>query len=591
MSDRPSLATTFRRGFAVSPEFKKGLILTLILSAFAALGRAAIPFLTQRITDGGLLAEGGVNVSLVVHYASAGGAILVASTLVAWVVRTRMVTAAERGLATLRVRAFAHVHRLSVLTQNAEQRGHYVSRVTGDVDVMRDLMQWTGAAMLVSTLEMLIVFCVMVVYSWVLALIVLASFLPLVVALVILQPKVRTAFQGVRSQMANLLGRTAEQIVGVATIRSYGVQERMRQRLRDDVGGILAAEKRASVLAASTFSTTVLGQSLATGLALVVGTGLALHGQLSIGTVVAFAFLVYMFSEPLSWIIEMLAEMQRALVGWRRVLELVDAEVTVSDPGDGGVEPPAGRIGVVISDVRLTYPGGPEVLRGLSLELEPGQRLALVGQTGSGKTSLARLLSRFFDPSEGEITLGGVNLRHVPAHVLRRRLAVVPQEGFLFDGTILDNLAYALPEASPEDLVRAARGAFEALGLAAWLASTSAGLETPVGTRGELLSAGERQLVSIARAYLRDPDVLILDEATSAVDPATELRISRALEALMEGRTSIVIAHRLSTAERADLVGVMESGNLVELGTHRELARVGGTYSQLYDAWVTQTRD
>jgi ABC-type multidrug transport system fused ATPase/permease subunit len=591
MNDRPSLLTTFRRGFAVSPEFKKGLVLTLGLSAFAALGRAAIPFIAQRVTDGGLLAEDGVNVSLVVNYAAVGAAILVASTLVAWVVRTRMVTAAERGLATLRVRAFAHVHRLSVLTQNAEQRGHYVSRVTGDVEVMRDLMQWTGAAMLVSTLEMLIVFAVMTAYSWVLALIVLASFLPLAVALVILQPKVRTAFQVVRAQMANLLGRTSEQIVGVATIRSFGVQERMRQRLRDDIAAILAAEKRASVLAASTFSTTVLGQSLATGLALVVGTGLALSGELSVGTVVAFAFLVYMFSGPLMWIIEMLAEMQRALVGWRRVLELVDAEVTVSDPGEGGVEPPAGRIGVGVNAVRLTYPGGPEVLRGLSLQLEPGQRLALVGQTGSGKTSLARLLSRFFDPTEGDITLGGVNLRDVPTHALRRRLAVVPQEGFLFDGTIRENLAYALPEASPEELGSAASEAFEALGLAAWLASTSAGLDTPVGTRGELLSAGERQLVSITRAYLRDPDVLILDEATSAVDPATELRISRALEALMEGRTSIVIAHRLSTAERADLVGVMESGNLVELGTHRELAKAGGTYSHLYDAWVTQTRD
>jgi ABC-type multidrug transport system fused ATPase/permease subunit len=582
---------TFRRGFAVSPEFKKGLVVTLILSVFAALGRSAIPFLTQRITDGGLLAEGGVNVSLVVNYAGVGAAILVVSTLVAWVVRTRMVTAAERGLSTLRVRAFAHVHRLSVLTQNSGQRGHYVSRVTGDVDVMRDLMQWTGAAMLVSTLEMLIVFAVMAAYSWVLALIVLASFLPLAVALAILQPKVRAAFRVVRSQMANLLGHTSEQIVGVATIRSYGVQERMRQRLRDDISAILAAEKRASVLAASTFSTTVLVQSLASGLALVVGTGLALRDELSVGTVVAFAFLVYMFAGPLMWIIEMLAEMQRALVGWRRVLELVDAEVTVSDPGESGVEPPAGRIGVGVNAVRLTYPGGPEVLRGLSLQLEPGQRLALVGQSGSGKTSLARLLSRFFDPSEGEITLGGVNLRDVPTHALRRRLAVVPQEGFLFDGTIRDNLAYALPEATPEELGRAADEAFDALGLSAWLASTSGGLDTPVGTRGELLSAGERQLVSITRAYLRDPDVLILDEATSAVDPATELRISRALEALMEGRTSIVIAHRLSTAERADLVGVMESGNLVELGTHRELAKAGGTYSNLYDAWVAQTRD
>ncbi len=365
----------------------------------------------------------------------------------------------------------------------------------------------------------------------------------------------------------------------------------MRQRLRDDIGGILAAEKRASVLASSLFSTTVLGQSLATGLALVVGTGFALHGHLSVGTVVAFAFLVYMFSGPLMWIIEMLAEMQRALVGWRRVIELVDAEVTVADPGDDGVEPPAGRIGLEVENVRLTYAGGPEVLKGVSFGLEAGQRLALVGQTGSGKTSLARLISRFFDPTGGEIRIGGVDLRDVPTAALRRRLAVVPQEGFLFDGTIRDNLRYALPEAGDDELERRASEAFAELGLGDWVARTSAGLDTPVGTRGELLSAGERQLVSITRAYLRDPDVLILDEATSAVDPATELRISRALEALMEGRTSIVIAHRLSTAERADIVGVMDGGELVELGTHRALAAAGGTYARLYDAWVAQTRD
>ncbi len=591
MSERPTLRATFRRGFEVSPEMRRGLGVTLALAAFAASGRAAVPFLTQRVTDGGLLAPGGVDVPFVTRYVTVGAILLVAASLVAWVVRSRMVAAAERGLATLRVGAFDRVHRLSVLTQNAELRGHYVSRVTGDVDVMRDLMQWTGAAMIVSTLEMLIVFGVMVAYSWELALIVLACFVPLSIALGILQPRISEAFRGVRSRMADLLARTSEQIVGVATIRSYGVQERMRQRLRDDIGGILAAEKRASVLASSLFSTTVFGQALATGVALVVGTGFALHGRLSVGTVVAFAFLVYMFSGPLMWIIEMLAEMQRALVGWRRVLELVDAEVTVEDAGETGTEPPAGRIGLEVDRVRLTYPGGPEVLKGVSLSLDAGQRLALVGQTGSGKTSLARLVSRFFDPTEGEIRIGGVGLRDVPTAALRQRLAVVPQEGFLFDGTIRDNLAYALPDVAENDLSRRAEEAFEALGLGAWLGRTGAGLDTSVGTRGELLSAGERQLVSIARAYLRDPDILILDEATSAVDPATELRISRALEALMNGRTSIVIAHRLSTAERADFVGVMEEGRLVEFGTHGELARGDGTYSRLYAAWVSQTRD
>ena len=273
------------------------------------------------------------------------------------------------------------------------------------------------------------------------------------------------------------------------------------------------------------------------------------------GTVVAFPFLVYMFAGPLMWIIEMLAELQRAMVGWRRVLELVDSDVTLSDPGAEGTPIPHGRGEVHIQGVRLTYPGGPEVLKGIDLHVPSGKRIALVGQTGSGKTTLARLMSRFIDPTEGSISVGGVNLRDVPMSSLRRSVAVVPQEGFLFDGNILSNLAYALPDAADDDLARRATAAFESLGLESWVARLPDGLKTPVGPRGELLSAGERQLVSIARAYLRDPDLLILDEATSAVDPATEVRISRALEGLMQGRTAVVIAHRLSTAERADVIG------------------------------------
>jgi ABC-type multidrug transport system fused ATPase/permease subunit len=200
-------------------------------------------------------------------------------------------------------------------------------------------------------------------------------------------------------------------------------------------------------------------------------------------------------------------------------------------------------------------------------------------------------MSRFLDPDQGVIRVGGVDLRDVPMGSLRRSVAVVPQEGFLFDGTIRSNLAYALPNASAEDLEHRASAAFESLGLEGWMKTLSNGLDTPVGPRGELLSAGERQLVSIARAYLRDPDLLILDEATSAVDPATEVRISRALEGLMQGRTAVVIAHRLSTAERADLIGVMEQGELVEVGPHAELVNAGGIYSDLYAAWVSQTRD
>lgn len=591
MNDDMSMRQMFRRGLKVSPEFRDGLIVTLVFATLAAAGRAAVPFLTQRVTDLGLLAPGGVDVEIVVTYAIGGTVVLIAATLFAWRVRVRMVTASEKGLATLRIRAFGKVHELSVLTQNEEQRGRYVSRVTGDVETMRDLMQWTGAAMIIAALESAVIFVVMLAYSWQLSLLVLVAFLPMVASLLWIQPRVRKAFQLVRSKTADLMGRTSEQIVGVATIRSYGVQQRMRRQLHDEVDDILAAERKASLLSSLNFSSTVVGQSLATGLALVGGTIFALRGTMSVGTVVAFAFLVYMFAGPLMWIIEMLAEMQRAVVGWRRVLALVDQELTVTDPKENGQPIPHGNGELVIEDVRLSYTGDKEVLRGINLTVPTGQRIALVGATGSGKTSLARLMSRFFDPTEGVVRVGGVDLRDVPMESLRRSVAVVPQEGFLFDGTLRTNLAYALPDAAAEDLEQRALAAFESLGLDAWVEALEQGLDTPVGPRGELLSAGERQLVSIARAYLRDPDLLILDEATSAVDPATEVRISRALEGLMQGRTSVVIAHRLSTAERADVVAVMEQGELVEVGPHRELVEANGIYASLYAAWVSQTRD
>ncbi len=587
---RIGLRETFRRGLAISPEIRKGLGVTIALAAVAASARATIPYLTQRVTDEGLLAPAGVNLSLVHNLVAGGAVVVVISMLVEWRVRRRMVIAAEAGLATLRKRAFDNVHKLSVLTQNSEKRGRYVSRVTGDVDTMRDLMQWTGAGMMVAALESTVVLVVMAIYSWQLALVVVGCYVPLLAVTLRVQPVIRRAFGDIRARMADLLGRTSEQLVGVSTIRSYGVQGRMRQRLRDEIDGIAKRERRAAWLSSASFSMTAFGQSFATGAALVVGTALGVKGTLSVGTVAAFALLVYMFSGPLMWIIEMLAEMQRALVGWQRVIELVDAEATVADP-DEPVALPPGTLDLTVEDIHLTYEGEDEVLKGVSFAVPAGKRLAIVGQTGSGKTSLARLMSRFFDPTAGRVALAGIDVRDVAFSELRHRLAVVPQEGFLFDGTIGDNLRYSRPDASDEELRAAGAAAFKELGLEAWLEGTSGGLDTPVGTRGDLLSAGERQLVSIARAYLRDPDVLILDEATSAVDPSTEVRISRALEALMSGRTAVVIAHRLSTAERADLVAVMDHGELVEFGTHAQLVRAGGAYERLHRAWVVQTRD
>jgi len=258
----------------------------------------------------------------------------------------------------------------------------------------------------------------------------------------------------------------------------------------------------------------------------------------------------------------------------------------VADPADKGQSLPRGPITVVFDGVGFAYPGGDLVLHEIDLRIAPRSRIAIVGETGSGKTTLAKLLTRLMDPTVGSVQIDGVDLRDVRFSSLRSRVVLVPQEGFLFDATLLDNIRFGKPVATDDDV----RLALTELGLDDWLAGLPQGLRTAVGQRGESLSAGERQLVALARAYLADPDLLVLDEATSAVDPATEVRVQRALDSLSRGRTSITIAHRLSTAEAADEVIVVDKGRIVERGPHHELAGAGGVYAGLHASWVAQQR-
>jgi ATP-binding cassette subfamily B protein len=585
---------TLRRGVQVSPEIVRGIGWTVVLAVLAAVGRIVVPITVQQTIDTGVLADGGPDTRRVVTLVVAAGFALIAAGVCSAFVNIRLFRSTEAGLATLRVRAFRHVHDLSVLTQGTERRGSLVSRVTSDVDTISLFVQWGGIMLLVSVLQIGVATVLMAIYSWQLTLLVWACFVPLVLVLRPAQRAVNRRYTVVREKVGAMLGAISESVVGAETIRAYGVADRVQRRIDSTVRATRDAQVRAQTLVSVVFSSGVLVSNLVLSAVVVVGTLLGADGGISVGRLLAFLFLVQLFTGPVQMATEILNELQNAVAGWRRVLAVLDTEVEVADPGPDAVVSPRGPATMELRGVTFAYPDGPPVLRDVDLVLPAGRSVAVVGATGSGKTTLAKLLVRFMDPTRGEVLLDGVDLRRIETASLRRRVVVVPQEGFLFDGSLVDNIAYGLrgddASGDRQDAARRVREAIDALGLSDWLAELPQGLATDVGQRGEALSAGERQLVALARAYLAEADLLVLDEATSAVDPATEVRIARALDSLTAGRSTVTIAHRLSTAEAADLVVVVDAGRVVEVGPHPELVRAGGTYAGMHASWVSQTR-
>ncbi len=582
-SQRLGTWATLRRGLELSPELRRGIGVTVVLALISTVGRVVVPFVVQQTTDRGILASSGPDTGLVVRLVllAAGGVALTAVT--SYFVNVRLFRASESGLATLRIKAFRHIHDLSMLTQNTERRGSLVSRVTSDVDTISMFVQFGGLMLIVSLGQLTLATVLMVIYSPVLAAVVWICFVPLFFLIRRFQGIVGAAFTEVRERVGELLAAVSESVVGAATIRAYGVEDRTATRIDVAIENHRRAAVSAQIKAVTAFTSGQLVSGLTTVVVIVVGTVLAVHGQLSLGELLAFLFLVQLFTQPVQTATEILNEMQNAVAGWRRVIAVIDTPADVADPEDGQ-SLPRGPITVVFDGVGFAYPGGEPVLHEIDLHFAPRSRIAIVGETGSGKSTLAKLLTRLIDPTLGSVRIDGVDLRQVRFSSLRSRVVLVPQEGFLFDASLLDNIRFGKPVATDDDV----RLALTELGLDTWLDGLPRGLSTQVGQRGESLSAGERQLVALARAYLADPDLLVLDEATSAVDPATEVRVQRALDSLTRGRTSIAIAHRLSTAEAADEVIVVDKGRVVERGPHDELVGAGGVYSGLHASWVAQ---
>jgi ABC-type multidrug transport system fused ATPase/permease subunit len=584
---------------ALAPELTRGLPGTLLLALVVTTGRVVIPVAIQQIIDHGLRgaeddrgsdSSGRVDLSLVAAAVGVAAAVIAATAFAGWRMNVRLYRMSESALATLRTRAFRHVHDLSVLTQSAQRRGGLTARVTTDIDQMSQFLQTSGIVLLMSVGQMLIATVLMVVYSWPLALLVYVCFAPMVVATRHFQRALGQRYRAVRERVGDLLGSVSEAVVGAAVVRAYGVRDRVASRADASVEAFREAQTRAQRLIAAVFSGGELVAGLATAAVVVAGVALGAAGHLTTGALVAFLFLLTLFVAPVQMLTEVLNDGANALAGVRRVLDVLDMRADVRDPAQGGPpgppgpagrDLPPGPLGARFEHVWFSYPGGPLVLRDVTIELPEGSHTAVVGETGSGKTTIAKLLTRLMDPERGEITIGGVRLSEARFASLRRRVVMVPQDGFLFDASIADNVRYGRPEASDDDVA----AAFAALRLADWLAGLPAGVATRVGERGERLSVGERQLVALARARVADPDLLVLDEATSAVDPATEVAVAAALTALTRGRTSVTIAHRLSTAMRADQVLVVDAGVVVQRGTHAELAAVDGVYRRLFEAW------
>jgi ATP-binding cassette subfamily B protein len=487
----------------------------------------------------------------------------------------------ERMLADLRNHLFRHLQRLSLGFYERNRAGVLISRLTNDVEALDQLVTDGVTSLVQNTLTLCGVAVILFVLSWKLALATLTVVPFLVIATTIFRKKSGRSYRLVRETLGAVTATLAEDIAGMRVLQAFTRERAAREHFKE-VGEAYRRRNQETVIQNALYFPFVdLLSSSATAVILGYGGYLVFDHQTSIGVLTAFLGYATSFFDPVQQLSQLYSTFLSAVAALDKIMEVLVEEPQVTDH-PAAPELPRLRGHVHFDDVRFTYGTGPEVLHGINLEVAAGTTVALVGHTGAGKSTIAKLIARFYDPTGGTITVDGIDLREVRQESLRHQLGIVPQEGFLFAGSVADNIAFGRPGVSRDEIVAAAR----AVGADEFIDRLENGYDTQLGERGFRLSLGQRQLIAFARALLADPSILILDEATSSVDIATEQRVERALRRLLHGRTAFIIAHRLSTVRGANLIVVLEHGVVVEQGTHDELLAGGGRYADLYGMWV-----
>jgi ATP-binding cassette subfamily B protein len=507
-----------------------------------------------------------------------------AVTAIAYVVgRAQYVSlnsAGEGFLRILRVKVFAQLQRQSMAFFDREKAGVLVGRMTADIESMAELVQWGLMQFLSAFLLLFLAFFLLLSLSWQLTLITLIVFPFLIAASVKFQRDSSKAYLEVREKVGANLSALQEGITGVRVIQAYAREDEQIRRFEESNRALFRSHMHSVKVSTWYFGLIEFAGIASSALIIGIGGWLVHRGTVSLGTVVAFVLLLANLFDPVQQLSQLYNTLQSAAAALHKLFGILDATPDVDEVAAPTELPATGD--VVVNNITFSYAAGSRpALENVNLTLTAGTRLALVGPTGAGKSTLAKLMARLYDPQSGSVSFGGVDLRQASMEDLRRRIVVIPQEGFLFDGSVRDNLLIAKPTATETELLRA----LDNIGLRERFEALPEGLDTQVRERGSRLSAGERQLVALSRAALVDPAVLVLDEATSNLDPGTEMLVEAALEKLMVGRSVIVVAHRLSTVQRADKIAVVADAKISEIGTHDELIALNGHYALLASTW------